>query len=64
MPWCDVCDRLVEEEDLDEGSCPTCATSLTAEVRAPMPWRFRLMIGATVVYLGWRIWQGIDWLMR
>jgi hypothetical protein len=29
-----------------------------------MPWRFRFMIGATVVYLGWRIWQGIDWLMR
>jgi uncharacterized paraquat-inducible protein A len=64
MPWCDVCDRLVDDDDMVEGSCPTCHENLTDAPRGPLPWRFRFMIAATVVYLGWRIYQGISWLQH
>ena len=63
MPWCDSCDRMVEDENLtDDGSCPTCGTVL--EGRRPVPWHFKLMIVATVIYLGYRAYQGIGWLVH
>jgi uncharacterized paraquat-inducible protein A len=62
VPWCDTCDRLVTEDDLVDGACPTCATTLAEPVRHPVTWRFRLLIAATVIYLIWRFVQGIQWL--
>jgi uncharacterized paraquat-inducible protein A len=62
VPWCDTCDRLVAEDDLVDHGCPTCGTSLHEPVRRPVTWRLRLLVVATVVYLGWRIAQGIQWL--
>lgn len=63
MPWCEECDQLVEDEDLtDEGACPTCGTVLEEEERRHVPWYFRFMIVATVVYLGYRAYQGITWV--
>jgi hypothetical protein len=34
------------------------------EERRPVPWTFKLMIVATVVYLGYRAYQGIAWLVH
>ena len=62
MAWCDACDRLVEDEKVVEGACPTCGTVIVDAPSGPLPWRFRLMIAATVVYLVWRAWQLITWL--
>ncbi|HXX89613.1 MAG TPA: hypothetical protein VEI83_05240 [Acidimicrobiales bacterium] len=62
MPWCDTCDRVVDEEELEEGKCPTCQTDLLA--RRPIPWHFKLMIGVTAVYLAYRAYQGITWLVH
>ena len=62
MPWCDTCDKLVESDELSEGHCPTCETDLSDKPRGPLPWRFRFMIAATVIYLGWRIVQMVGWL--
>jgi hypothetical protein len=28
------------------------------------PWHFKLAVGAVVVYLGYRAWQGIEWLVH
>ncbi len=28
------------------------------------PWHFKLAVGAIVVYLGYRAWQGLDWLWQ
>jgi DNA-directed RNA polymerase subunit RPC12/RpoP len=65
VPWCDECDRLVEDEELDdEGACPHCGTQLTEQERRPTPWYFKGMLVATVVYLGWRAYQGIGWLVH
>jgi uncharacterized paraquat-inducible protein A len=62
MPWCDTCDRLVDDEEVVDGHCPRCDTDISASTRPPLPWRFRLMIGATVVYLGYRTYQVIGWI--
>jgi uncharacterized paraquat-inducible protein A len=62
MPWCDTCDRLVDEHEVVDGHCPRCNTDVTSSTRPPLPWRFRLMIGATVVYLGYRTYQVIGWI--
>lgn len=28
------------------------------------PWHFKLLLLALVLYLGWRAFQGIEWLIR
>jgi hypothetical protein len=61
-PWCDTCDRLVPEEELVDGACPTCETDLGEPPARPVSWRLRLLIVATVVYLVWRFVQGVQWL--
>ena len=33
------------------------------EVPKP-PWHFKVLLGALVVYLGWRGVQGVEWLLR
>jgi len=64
VAWCEECDRLVEDDELtDDGSCPSCGT-LLHEARRPVPWYFKFMGAATVVYLGWRAYQGIEWLFH
>ena len=35
MPWCEECDRLVEDEELTEdGECPTCGTGWPSRAQA------------------------------
>jgi hypothetical protein len=34
------------------------------EAEVPTPFSFKLMIVLTVVYLGWRLVQGIIWLVE
>ena len=29
----------------------------------PLPWHFKLMVGAVAMYLGYRVFQGIEWLV-
>ncbi len=54
---------MVEDDELtDEGACPTCDEPLRD--RRPVPWHFRLLLAATVIYLGWRAYQGIGWLVH
>lgn len=64
MPWCEECDQLVEDEDLTEGGeCPTCGTELVETYR-PIPWYWKLLIVVTIIYLGWRTYQGVTWLIH
>ncbi len=48
----------------EDGSCPTCGTVIAKpraeELRAP--WHFKLLLAALVLYLGYRLYQGIAWL--
>jgi hypothetical protein len=29
----------------------------------PLPWHFKLLLGALAVYLGYRAFQGVEWLV-
>jgi leucyl-tRNA synthetase len=63
MPWCQNCEQMVPDEEMtDDGTCPRCDTPLEAERH--IPWHFRLLAFATVVYLGYRAYQGIAWLVH
>jgi hypothetical protein len=44
------------------GECPTCGHVIGEAPAAP--WHFKLLIGASVVYLGWRAVQGVEWLVH
>jgi uncharacterized paraquat-inducible protein A len=64
VPWCEECEALVEDDELtEEGACPVCGTELDVE-RRPVPWYFKAMIVASVIYLGWRSYQGVTWLIH
>jgi hypothetical protein len=63
VPWCEQCDEKVEREELTpEGTCPVCGTP-PVEHRAS-PWYFKLIVVATVVYLGYRAFQGVTWVVH
>jgi len=54
---------MVEDDELtDEGGCPSCDEPLAD--RRPVPWHFKFLLAATVIYLGWRTYQGIGWLVH
>jgi uncharacterized paraquat-inducible protein A len=57
--WCETCDRP------EEGSvCTVCGGEIVEAERQPIPWRWRLFIVASVIYLVWRIYQVISWLIH
>ncbi len=61
MPWCEECDERIEEEDLtEEGTCPVCGSEPLEHRKSP--WYFKFMVVATVIYVIFRIVQGIIWL--
>lgn len=63
MTWCEECEIAVDDDTLGEnGECPSCGAVLVDSARRPYPWYFKVMAVATVVYLGWRAYQGISWL--
>lgn len=72
MPWCEPCERFYNPNSLTRGSCPTCghdldggavATKAPARPPAKVPWHFWLLLAALVAYLGWRLIQGVAWLV-
>jgi DNA-directed RNA polymerase subunit RPC12/RpoP len=63
VPWCDTCDRRVEDDELEgDDACPDCGHALRE--RRKVPWHFKLFVYATVIYLGYRTFQGITWLVH
>jgi hypothetical protein len=66
VPRCDHCEKewlATTRGPMEE--CPGCgaAVAVAAEER-PVPWHFKLLVVATVVYLGWRAVQGVVWLIQ
>jgi hypothetical protein len=63
VPWCETCGQGLDKDQVQEdGTCPFCGEEAT-EHRA-MPLRFKLMIWATVIYLAYRAYQGIAWVVH
>ncbi|HUY63079.1 MAG TPA: hypothetical protein VMV14_01025 [Acidimicrobiales bacterium] len=51
-----------DPELTDHGACPTCGTVLDEDRH--VPWHFKAMIVITIIYLGYRAYQGIGWLVH
>jgi len=64
VAWCDQCDHLVEDDALVDGECPECGTVLVVAPRRPVPWYFKGMLVAFVIYLGYRTYQGVTWVLH
>jgi hypothetical protein len=70
MPWCETCSRFLNPNSLEpDGTCPTCGRQVAepagqhAATRQRAPWHFKLLVLATVIYLGWRLVQLIEWVV-
>jgi uncharacterized paraquat-inducible protein A len=62
VPWCETCHRRIEQAELtDEQACPACGTELPAR---KVPWHIKVLVFATVVYLGYRGYQGVTWIIH
>ena len=62
MPWCETCTKFQPPAALTEtGACPDCDTVIGEPPK--VPWHFKLLVLALVLYLGWRLWQLAVWLL-
>ena len=77
MPWCTECDRFLSPSTVHEdGTCPTCGRAVERsrvgaptggaeedETLPPVPWHLKVLAGGVAVYLGYRLYQGILWVV-
>jgi hypothetical protein len=64
VPWCEDCSKFWNPNTLPpDGTCPTCGRVIAEPPATKVPWHFWLLVGALVVYLGWRAIQGFQWLL-
>ncbi len=75
MPWCTDCDRFLSPSTVNpDGTCPTCGravdpgaagtkTEAAEEPLPPIPWHLKVLAGGVAVYLGYRLYQGIVWVV-
>ena len=57
MPWCEDCARFWTPTSMHAGGkCPSCGRVIAEPAR--VPWHFKLLVVATIFYLGYRAWQG------
>lgn len=68
MPHCDTCDRFYNPNSLGaDGTCPGCGRQLgdpgdVATTATGAPWHFKVLLAIIIVYLSWRLIQGIFWV--
>ena len=71
MPWCVNCDKFLNPASVGEsGSCPDCGSNIEVgelaknevDETVKVPWHFWVGVGAVVLYLGWRLIQGVGLL--
>ena len=73
MPWCPSCDEYFAPPRVHpDGTCPTCGKAVDPGGARPVatddppldpiPWHFKLLLGALALYLGYRAFQGVEWL--
>ena len=64
MPWCEDCSKFWNPNSMPpDGTCPTCGRIIAEPPDSKVPWHFWVLIAALVLYLGWRVVQGFEWLL-
>jgi hypothetical protein len=70
VPWCETCSRFYNPSSgAPDGTCTTCGAFIADpadedEESSKIPWHFWVLVVALVIYLGWRLVQGIAWLVH
>ena len=70
MPWCDTCAKFWNPPTLPDGHCPACGAELEGpaepgdEPVPHAPWHFKLLLVALVLYLAFRAYQGVFWVIH
>ena len=54
--------QAVDAPELPVLAPPGSAHDSTDEDVPPVPWHFKLLLAAAVLYLGFRAWQGVEWI--
>lgn len=57
--WCTTCDRPVEGE-----TCEVCGDAMHEPTTEPMELKWKFFIVVTIIYLIWRLYQLISWLLH
>lgn len=48
-----------------DGTCPSCGRSIAEPPKSSrVPWHFWILVVALVLYLGWRLVEGVGWLLN
>ena len=72
MPSCVTCDRYLAPATVrPDGTCPTCGRPVEVaarhpghvEEREPFPWHLKLAAAALTIYLGFRAYEGVAWVV-
>jgi hypothetical protein len=68
VPWCEDCARFYNPNTLTEDGASPEGHHVADPVNDPdqaqkIPWHFWLLLAALVIYLGWRLIQGIAWVV-
>ncbi|HUR22540.1 MAG TPA: hypothetical protein VMZ73_01580 [Acidimicrobiales bacterium] len=65
MPWCETCSHYIEpSSEASTGPCPNYGAEVgSPEAEPQAPWHFKLLVAATIAYLGLRAYQGVLWLL-
>lgn len=77
MPWCPTCQRFLSPPTVaPDGTCPACHRPVESgrataagdrqaepEELPPIPFHLKALGIAFVVYLGYRFWQGVEWVI-
>ena len=73
MPWCAQCNRFLSPSTVrTDGACPSCGAAVDPgqarsggeKPKRTVPWHLKALIGVFVIYLGYRVGQGIEWLVQ
>ncbi|HET9444243.1 MAG TPA: hypothetical protein VFO65_13015 [Acidimicrobiales bacterium] len=63
MPYCEDCNRFWNPPAMGpNGECPECQRVIADPPRAP--WHFKVLMAGVVLYLGFRGYQGIVWVIH
>lgn len=74
MPWCPQCDSYRAPSALEaDGRCSQCGADVDPgglrkvvvddDGLPPVPWHLKLLIVAFLVYLAFRSWAGVEWII-
>jgi hypothetical protein len=71
MPWCETCDRFYNPNSMaPDGTCMKCGSFIAKPEDEPAddgtkskaPWHFKLLLVVLIIYLTYRLIQGIVWV--